>query len=63
MSSRRAPRRVSGSTRGLVSKLPLSVVSGLLHRHFGFSRRDLHASAATAGVRWVATPSNVGGEM
>lgn len=65
MSSRRAPRRVSRSTHGLVDSLANdhARLGRILRRHFGQTRRDLHPFTSKVGLRWVAAPENVGGEV
>ena len=62
MSSPRPPRRTSGSTRKLVDQLPTAILEGMLHRRYGFTRRDVSREPASKALRWVTTPSNDGGE-
>ncbi len=60
MSSTRPQRRVSGSTRGLASKMPMDVIGRILRRHYGFARRDLTRGPASVEQKWVARPSEGG---
>ena len=60
MSATRPPRRVNGSTRAFVGKIPMDVIGRMLARHYGFARRDIApATAQNMAVR--ASGSGVGG--
>ena len=55
--SARPGRRVSGSTRELISKMPMDVIGRIVRRHYGFSRRDLTRGPASVEQKWVAVPA------